>query len=165
MYNVQEASSQWTEGHGGPGGEDRFSRRARVRCYCGVGAAPCQPWDSAWRPHFRPHFRLTCRVGRSGGLSFQGKGMVCGGRAPGTQPPRCLQGHFQPLLLFFFQIFQLLFLQMTGKDTWAWPGLCLVVSAPLVDTCEDAQITGQRPWCHHPRDTDPCPLRSPGGLF
>lgn len=54
---------------------------------------------------------------------------------------------------------------MTGKDTWAWPGLCLVVSALLADACEDARITGQRPWCHHPRDTDPCPVRSPGGLF
>lgn len=53
--NRQHAGSRipmGAEGHGGPGGEDRFCRRACVRRCCGIGAAPYQPWDSTWQPRF-----------------------------------------------------------------------------------------------------------------
>jgi len=102
------------------------------------------------------------------GFLSEGKEWVCGGHGPGSPSlPALCRDTFSHHCFFLPNLctFRLLSLHITGKDSWAWPGLCLVGSAPLADTCEDARITGQRPWCHHPRNPDPCLVRSPTWRF
>ena len=151
-------------------------RRGRV-----LWESPCQtlPWRwsgslpaiAQW-PHFCSSVHLTCSVGRSTGFALRVKGLgvpwrlqqqlqgltvslFSAGTLPATAafflPNLCTLGWFS--------------LRMMGKHSWACPGLCLAVSTPLVDTQEDARITGQRTWCHHSGNADPCFVRSPTWRF
>lgn len=125
MCSRQEAASQRAEGCGGLGDLDGFSRRARVRRCCGVPAAPCRPWNSAWGPHSHLCFCLTCRVGCCSGLSSPGKGVGVRRRPLGLTALLLSAGAVPAATALFLPnlcTLRLLSLQRTGKGSWARPG-------------------------------------------